>query len=449
MQVIQDSSSGGRIGAALGQGLQQLAHNQLQHVQKQYYPKYEKAEYAKGIAPIVGERAAEFLSNLDPKERKVAFENIGALMALSQQNQGQEGQEQAGGLAALGGAEQPQQAQGLSAADLLRNGGSVSPLLRQALSQAPVQGQAQGQGQPNALQGAPQQQQQGQPVPNNQANLVQELFTSPQTRAAREKLELDKQKITSREDIAAWKNTLPYREKVLEAEQTSREALRSIKEAQELEKSGEFPSQQFASFLKGAEWEDVPGFLSGKAEAYNKILANFQRGAKDIYGGRITNFEMEQFLKTIPTLQHTPEGRARIWSMMKNYYRGGKEVAKLEREVIRENGGKPPQDLHERVNEKFRPISKQLSKRFKKDLEEAEKLASSYSSRFGSAASYGLGKAVKALPGVLGGAAKGALTGAAAGSVFPGLGTGLGAGLGAGVGALGGGGLGDLLKTLL
>ena len=48
----------------------------------------------------------------------------------------------------------------------------------------------------------------------------------------------------------------------------------------------------------------------------------------------------------------------------------------MEREIIKENGGVPPQDLHERVNERFKPIQKDLSRSFKRDIEAAEKLAS-------------------------------------------------------------------------
>ena len=222
-----------------------------------------------------------------------------------------------------------------------------------------------------------------------------------------------------------------------------------IKEAQRLEKKGDFPSQAFASFLKGAEWEDVPGFLSGDAEAFNKVLANFQRGVKDVYGGNVTNREMDQFLKTIPTLYHTPEGRELIFSGMKKYYRAGKERAKVEREIIKNNNNVPPQDLHEQVNEKFRPIQKDLARKFKRDVEAAEKLASK-TSRLASVLAHGAGKTVSAIPGTLKGAAKGAITGGLVGSAVPGIGTGLGALGGGALGALGGhGGLGDLLKLLL
>jgi len=449
MQFIQDTNAGGRIGAALGTGLQQLAHDKLADISK----RYEKAQYAQGLAPVLGGPAATFVSNLDPDQRKIALQNPEFLQRLSQELGGQSAMG-AGGLNSLENYQpsgQPQIPQ-LSAADFLSNPNSVSPLVRQALQKAPLNLD-------NVLSGAtteesPKAKPRADVLNPERTNLLKEIFTSPKDRLEQEKLQLSKDKLTNAKDLAAWKNTLKHREETLKNEQTSREALHAIKEAQELEKNGDFPSQQFASFLKGAEWEDVPGFLSGSAEAFNKILANFQRGAKDIYGGRITNFEMEQFLKTIPTLQHTPEGRARIWAMMKNYYKGGKEYAKLERQIIRQNGGVPPQDLHEQANERFRPIAKDLSKKFKTDLEGANKLASSYAQRAGSVAAYGAGKLAGALPGALKGAAKGAATGGAVGSFIPGLGTVPGALIGGGLGAIsggtgGGGGISDILRLLL
>lgn len=457
MNVIQGSNAGGRIGEALGAGLQQLAQNKLSQVQKHHDVQSERSEYARSIAPFVGEQAAKIVSNLNPEMREWALNDIPSLMKLV----GQQGNPQEGGLPALE-AGQPDmaqgQGQGLTGSDILgnfMNDPSVSPLVRQSLGKTKVQlpntpnvptGTVPGEA--SQVPGATPQQ-----FPTERAQLIQNILTSPEAREKKEKMALELKKLKSREDLAAWKNTLPYREEVSKVEEASRDALHAIKSAQEIEKSGDFPSQQFASFLEGAGWEDVPGFLSGNAEAYNKILANFQRGAKDIYGGRITNFEMEQFLKTIPTLQHTPEGRAKIWSMMKHYYKGGKERAKLERQIVKENGGVPPQDLHQLVNERFKPISKDLSRKFKDELKEAEKLVAG-NSRLGSVAAYGAGKAAGAVPGALKGAAKGALTGAAAGSVIPGLGTGTGALLGGGLGALSGGlggsgGLSDILKLLL
>lgn len=441
MQVINDTNAGGRLGAALGTGLNQLAQHKLSQLSSQYDSQMQRSQFAQKLAPILGEDTANFLSTLTPQERDYALENLGNLKHLNQPNN-----QQQDGNSGMQQLMQPQ----------LSQQQNPQQQMQQALQQYfsnPTLGNNQQNGNGGIEQSMQQQntnQGQQQQVNANQLSpekikLAQDLFISPERRKERDKLRLEKEKITSKENLAAWKNTQAYREKILNEEQSSREALGYIKEAQRLEKEGDFPSQAFASFLKGAEWEDVPGFLSGNAEAFNKILANFQRGVKDIYGGNVSNLEMEQFLKTIPTIYHTPEGRSLIFSGMKKYYRGGKERAKIEREIIKNNGGVPPQDLHERVNEKFIPIQKDLSRQFKRDIEGAEKLASKIS-RAGSVLSYGAGKVAGAVPGLAKSAARAGaagLGGAALGSLVPGVGTTLGAGIGAG-----GSALKDLLNLL-
>jgi len=401
MQIIPN-----QLGEAFSTGLNQLAQHKLSQLSKQYQSQQERSQFAQGIAPTFGQDTANFLSYLGADERKVALQNLRSLLQLNQQPGSQQG--------------------------------GLNTLAQQSQQQMPGQEQQLGQHQ---------QQQQG--MTPERAKLIEDIFTSPKEKREREKLELEKKKLNSKEDLAAWKNTAKYREKILDSEQTAIESLGAIKEAQRLEKQGDFPSQSFASFLKGAEWEDVPGFLSGNAEAFNKVLANFQKGVKDVYGGNVSNMEMEQFLKTIPNIYHTPEGRALIFSGMKKYYRAGKERAKVERQIIKQNNGVPPQDLHEKVNEKFKPIQKDLAKKFRRDVQSAEKL-SEKTSRLGSIASYGAGKLVGSVPGIVKGGAKGALTGGLLGSVVPGLGTGIGALTGGTLGALGGGGgVSELLKLLL
>jgi len=448
---MQSISRGESFGAKLGSGLGELAGYKIGQLLKKHQQEQERSQFTKTWEPILGKHSANFLSNLAPEERKNAMQDIGSLLQL---NEAPSSQEQARGMQSLGMA--PQQQMPDQQQNFLQ--GIQNRFTNQTVGQRP---QEQEGSLLSGLMGAPQQyqqqqqpqeqaQQQQQQLTPERAKLIENLFKTPQQRAAEKKLEFQEKELKSKEDLAAWANTKEYREEILNTEQSSREALQYIKEAQRLEKKGDFPSQAFASFLKGAEWEDVPGFLSGDAEAFNKVLANFQRGVKDVYGGNVSNLEMQQFLKTIPTIYHTPEGRSLIFAGMKKYYRGGKERAKVEREVIKENGGVPPQDLHEQVNEKFKPIQKELSRSFKRDVEAAEKLASK-TSRLESVAAYGAGKTAGAIPGILKGGAKGAIAGGLAGSVIPGIGTGLGALGGGALGALGGsgGGISDLLKLLL
>lgn len=92
MQVINDTNIGGRLGAALGSGLQQLAQNKIQALQNQ--------QYQQSLASIPGmnPQMAQLLTNLSPEERKQVWPNIGSLMQLysAQGQQQAPGQQLAG-----------------------------------------------------------------------------------------------------------------------------------------------------------------------------------------------------------------------------------------------------------------------------------------------------------------------------------------------------------------
>ncbi len=137
MQVIADTNAGGRLGAALGTGLQELARNKLEHVQAQH----AKAQSAQAYAPYFGQGISNLLANVSPEERKVLLQNPKALLELrqlfdQQQQQGQQEpmqqEQQQGGMEAI-----QQQQPNLNAADLLTSQ-NVNPLMRQALSQAQI-----------------------------------------------------------------------------------------------------------------------------------------------------------------------------------------------------------------------------------------------------------------------------------------------------------------------
>lgn len=166
---------------------------------------------------------------------------------------------------------------------------------------------------------------------------------------------------------------------------------------------------------------DIPALMNPASEEYQKISQRFIRKAKEYYGGNVTNNEMEQFLKTIPSLLQSAEGRKRVTSQMKNLSRLEVETYKSARKVIRNNAGIPPHDLWDRVDDDIKSKRKSLSVQFKKDLArdvpDAENKASAM-------LKIAAGKSAKPL----GGAALGGLIG----SVVPGLGTAAGAGVGAG-----------------
>jgi hypothetical protein len=86
VQILNTKPGLGELfGTGLGSGLSQT-FNQLADVKtKQYSQNLERQRYASGLAPLLGQQTADFLSQLNPEERKYALQNVGSLMKLTSQ----------------------------------------------------------------------------------------------------------------------------------------------------------------------------------------------------------------------------------------------------------------------------------------------------------------------------------------------------------------------------
>ncbi len=89
------------------------------------------------------------------------------------------------------------------------------------------------------------------------------------------------------------------------------------------------------------------GILSNPdTEEYRKLETDFIRDARDIFpGGRITNYEIQSYLKTIPTLMNSKEGREAIIRNRKLLNEAKKVRYDEYKNILKENGGKKPANL--------------------------------------------------------------------------------------------------------
>lgn len=61
----------------------------------------------------------------------------------------------------------------------------------------------------------------------------------------------------------------------------------------------------------------VPALASPEAQRYVKTINDWTTKAKDSYGSRVTNFDLTQFMKRLPTLANSEEGRRLIIEQMR------------------------------------------------------------------------------------------------------------------------------------
>lgn len=200
------------------------------------------------------------------------------------------------------------------------------------------------------------------------SELAQLIATAPSEQAARRLQPILESKIAQeKRDIEAFKETAKDRKEILEKAKSARQNLQDLERMEELQAEGKLDTPGYAEFLKRSGF-DIPALMNEGSEEFNKIAQTFMRDAKTYLGSRISNFELEQFLRTIPSLSQSPEGRKRVIANLKRFNRVSLEYNNAMKQVMAENKGAPTFDLLEKVDDKVEKRMDYLSEQFKKDL---------------------------------------------------------------------------------
>jgi hypothetical protein len=171
------------------------------------------------------------------------------------------------------------------------------------------------------------------------------------------------QKKDIREDRKA---TAKFREKISEQNESAREDLDRYNRIEQLIDKGSLSDPVYVKALQKYGW-DVPALLTEDSEELQKLSQDFLRNAKSIYGARITNQELENYLKTVPNLLQSKNGMRRVIRNQKIIAKGKQVLFKTMREIIKENKGNPPFDINEQVQERASAELDKLSKEFSSD----------------------------------------------------------------------------------
>jgi hypothetical protein len=357
------------FGTALGQGLQALAQMKLQQYQQAQQAKQQEAGL-RALVPGLTEEQASSMSKLPPQILGPAIKSLieqpyeqmlASRLTGEQQTIVPEGQM----FSALSGLTPGQQAQ-------IPITSAMQTPSEQISSEIPRQQQIQ----PTVSK------------PSKYAGLKAKDI------AVLRKLEQGEEKQKSE----AFKQTATFRKELLEKGRSAKTNLQDLERMEALEKEGKLDTPGYVEFLKNSGF-DIPALMKPGSEEFQKIAANFMRDARQYFGARISNFELQSFLKTIPSLSQSPEGRKRVIANLKRIARAGVEYSKSMRDIVAKNKGVPPLDLMERVEDDIEKKMDKISAQFKSELEKPVPLASS---KFHTALGAILGKTVGGITGLLG-----------------------------------------------
>ena len=374
---------GSEFGAGLGEGLQYLMKEKLESMQRQ---QQQKGLYNAGRSAGMSPEEANFYSMLPEKQGATFLSGWAQTRGAQPQYQ----QQMDTGMQAMAeqhpqlAQQQLQQQQELQ--QLLQSAAkplNVQELLNAVAPRGPMGPQQQMPSELQQPQMAQPQQIQAQQAPLGAPNRIPltpaEIFAkgleTPQMRQQRElaekklaqQRELAERKETAAERREAFKQTKEERKAIINDYKQAKDSLADLDRFEELEQSGNLDTPGYVEFLKRSGL-DIPALMNPESEEFQKIANNFVRDAKTYFGGRVSNFEVDQFLKTIPSLSQSPEGRKRVIDNLKRLNRGKVEYYKSFKDIMNDNKNIPPLDLLEQVQEKADTKISAIADQFRKDL---------------------------------------------------------------------------------
>lgn len=222
------------------------------------------------------------------------------------------------------------------------------------------------------------------PMPQAPAAQVNPLVgTSPRLRAAQTREEREQRKLELAEKTFEHKVSKEERaeqrteEKEIKAEakpvynevnkeyKAAKESLPELNRMQKLIESGKLSNPIFHSLLDTIE-HGVFGFginlyslESPESQEYQKLTANMLKNIKEVYP-KATNLDVQMYLKSLPNLSQTNEGKLRNIAILKNVAQA-KEIRKKEMDkILKENNGKFPRNFQEQLNERVEPQTDEM-----------------------------------------------------------------------------------------
>ncbi len=180
--------------------------------------------------------------------------------------------------------------------------------------------------------------------------------------------------VVKRQEIF-YKDNTPIQIENFDKIKNVKEKATSLKQMQQLNDTGNLPSGLGAlANVKEDGSLRFPQFATDESNLYVSLLSNQLSGAKEIFGSRITNFDLESFMKIWPNLTNTQESRRLINNVLtiKN------DIEKLNAEgldaVYKEYGsrGIDPADARREAKKFIKPQEDVLFKRLENLVPEFE-----------------------------------------------------------------------------
>ena len=176
---------------------------------------------------------------------------------------------------------------------------------------------------------------------------------------------------TTKQKLEAHKFTKPVTTEIIKGAKAAQDSQKRLDRMEVLNKRGNLSSPLYLEGLKKLHI-DIPALTTADTQEFEKLSIDFLKNAREVFGSRVTNFDAATFLKTVPSLSQSPEGRERVIKNLRLMNEAALERDNARREVVKESGGTPPLDLEEKIEEKADPKLNLLAQEFKKEAREEQ-----------------------------------------------------------------------------
>ena len=362
--VINNQDPGGQwagmVGGGLTSGLQNLVQRKMQQEQTQ-----------RGLETLLGpDKAAQF-SQLPPELLKVV---------LPQQMQQQKQLQMMQSL--MGGQQFDPQQQVLDQQMPIQDTGiqqptdqlGVSPVQFEDGLAAPrleeIQPQQQQRSGIEALQGRPfsynQELARGLAITGGDTKLASKMADSAQKIHEQTKKEgAERKKALTEQENKMWDKADPFINAAMNSAEKAKTSNQDLKRLIEVDK--DLTSPGYNAFLENSGF-NIDALKDPSSTEFNSIKMNFMRNMKEIFGGNVSNTEVTAFLKTLPDLSQSPEGRKRVISNMMRLNNMAIQKNKAIKQAIQQNRGVPTRDIRFKVDKIMKSRTNKVMNQFRSDL---------------------------------------------------------------------------------
>lgn len=171
-----------------------------------------------------------------------------------------------------------------------------------------------------------------QPITFEELSQPDEKFEYPQLETFQGLTRTQRQ---TRENQLRKENSKSYEEAVKASRQANQQDF-VIKKLNQINDSKKLPKDFDKLLLVNQETGELryPGFANPETQEFVKIINDFTTQAKDTYGARVTNFELDRFMKRLPGLLNSDEGRRYILTYMNSVNKLNKLHADATKDVF-------------------------------------------------------------------------------------------------------------------